>query len=218
MSSKIWGYVRVSKIDQNPDRQVDLLMREHGIPKSNIFIDTISGTKFERPALNDLQKVLREGDTLVVESLSRVSRSSADLLVLLQDWQEKGIAFISHKEMLDFSSTTGRFMLTMLAAMSQFERDTLRDRVAEGIAAARARGRVGGRPKTDKKALEKSLRLYGTGTHSVSEICQITGVSKTVLYRELKRQRDSDVSDADKITKPGARYNSSIITSSSNPF
>ncbi|UFJ40394.1 recombinase family protein [Brevibacillus humidisoli] len=191
MSSKVWGYVRVSKAEhQKPDRQVDLLMKEYGIPKEDIFIDSISGAKFERPELRRMQSVLREGDTVVVESLSRVSRSSKDLLTLLEDWQERGVAFISDKEKLDFSSTTGKLMLTMLAALSQFERDTLRDRVREGVASARSRGRIGGRPKTDKKALEKAVKLHVAGTHSIREVCQLTGVSRTVLYRELRRLCD----------------------------
>jgi DNA invertase Pin-like site-specific DNA recombinase len=185
MGSKVWGYVRKSTANQKEDRQFDLLMQEHGIPKEDIFIDTISGAKIDRPELAKLQQVLREGDTVVVESLSRVSRSSADLLVLLNDWQARKITFISDKERLDFSTTTGKLILSVLAALSQFERDTLRDRVLEGLAAARARGRIGGRPKTDKKALEKAVKLHSAGTHSIKEICEIAGVSKTVLYREL---------------------------------
>lgn len=190
MTSKVWGYCRVSKAEQNPDRQIDLLMREYRIPRSDIFVDIVSGAKFERPELDKLQAVLRNEDTIVVESLSRVSRSSKDLLTLLSDWQDRGITFISDKEKLDFSSTTGKFMLSMLAALSQFERDTLRDRVREGLQSARARGRIGGRPKTDRRVLEKAVKLYGTGTHSVNEVCKIAGVSKTVLYRELKRLKD----------------------------
>jgi len=201
MASKVWGYVRVSKAEQKADRQVDLLKKEYGIPEEDIFIDSISGVKFGRPALDRLQTVLREGDVIVVESLSRVSRSSKDLLTLLEDWQKRGITFISHKEKLDFSSTTGQFMLTMLAALSQFERDTLRDRVREGIESARARGRIGGRPKTDKKALEKAVKLHATGTHSVREVCQITGVSKTVLYRELRRLREMEMVESEKSIK-----------------
>lgn len=88
-------------------------------------------------------------------------------------------------------------MLTMLAALSQFERDTLRDRVREGIASARARGRIGGRPKTDKKVLEKAVKLHAAGTHSVREVCQIVGLSKTVLYRELRRLRELKMVESD---------------------
>lgn len=201
MSSKVWGYARKSTAEQKIDRQVDLLMREHGIQESDIFIDSISGTKFERPALAELQKVLREGDTVVVESLSRVSRSSADLLVLLNDWQERGITFISDKERLDFSTTTGRLILTVLAALSQFERDTLRDRVLEGLESARLRGRIGGKPRTDSKAIAKAIKLYDVGTHSIKEICEVTSVSKSVLYRELKMRRERSMVKREDIDK-----------------
>lgn len=203
MSSKVWGYGRVSKVDQDESRQLDLLMGEYNIDKNDIFVDKISGVKFERPALAQLQKVLRSGDTVIVESLSRISRSSQDLLALLNDWQDRGVAFISDKERLDFSTTTGRMILTVLAALSQFERDLLRDRVVEGIASARARGRIGGRPKTDKKLLEKAVRLHASGTHSIREVCQITGVSSTVLYRELRRLREQEKVSSDNNEKIG---------------
>lgn len=190
MGAKVWGYVRVSKADQVPDRQVDLLMREYGIPRADIFMDKFTGTKFDRPALGELQKVLREGDKIVVESLSRVSRKSADLINLLNDWQARGIRFTSHKENLDFSSATGKLMLALFAALAQYERDTLAERTVESLAAARERGRIGGRPKTDQKALEKALKLYGAKSHSIREVCLLTKISKSVLYRELKLQRE----------------------------
>jgi len=183
---KVWGYVRVSKADQNPDRQVDLLMREYAIAKADMYVDKFTGTRFDRPALGELQKVLREGDTVVVESLSRVSRKSADLIAMLDDWHSRGIRFVSHKENLDFSSATGKLMLALFAALAQFERDNLVERTREALAAARERGRFGGRPRTDKKALDKAIRLHSAGSHSAREICEITKVSKSVLYRELK--------------------------------
>ncbi|CAH0120788.1 MULTISPECIES: recombinase family protein [unclassified Paenibacillus] len=194
MASKVWGYVRISKaVGQVEDRQVDLLMQEYGIPESDIFIDKMSGARLDRSALAELQRIVREGDVIVVESLSRISRSSKDLLALLSDWEQRGITFISHKEKLDFSSTTGKLMLTLLAALSEFERETLRDRVREGLASARARGRIGGRPKTDKKALEKAVKLYEAKAHSISEIVSLTTVSKSVLYRELKRLQQQEL-------------------------
>ncbi len=190
MGAKVWGYVRVSKTEQNPDRQIDLLLREYGIPREDIFVDKYTGTKMERPALRELQKVLRDGDKLVVESLNRVSRKSVDLLALLEDWHTRGIDFVSHKEHLDIRSALGKLQLAIFAAMAQFERDNLVERTREGLAAARERGRIGGRPKTDKKALEKALKLYGAQSHSIREVCQLTKVSKSVLYRELKLRRE----------------------------
>ena len=190
MGAKVWGYVRVSKTEQNPDRQIDLLLREYGIPREDIFVDKYTGTKMERPALRELQKVLRDGDKLVVESLNRVSRKSVDLLALLEDWHARGIDFVSHKEHLDIHSALGKLQLAIFAAMAQFERDNLVERTREGLAAARERGRIGGRPKTDKKAIEKAIKLYGSQSHSIREVCQLTKVSKSVLYRELKLRRE----------------------------
>lgn len=187
---KVFGYVRISKaVGQVEDRQVDLLKQEYGISEEDIFIDKMSGARLERSALMELQRIVREGDIIVVESLSRISRSSKDLLTLLSDWEKRGVSFISHKERLDFSSTTGKLMLTLLAALSEFERETLRDRVREGLSSARARGRVGGRPRTDQRKLDKAIRLYEAKSHSISEIVKLCGVSKTVLYRELKKRR-----------------------------
>lgn len=196
MASKTWGYARVSKTEQNPDRQLDLLMREYGIPRDDIFVDKYSGTKIERPALRALQKVLREGDKIVVESLNRVSRKTTDLIALLEDWHVRRVAFVSHKERLDISSALGKLQLAIFAAMAQFERDNLVERTLEGLVAARERGRVGGRPKTNKGKLEKAIRLYGSKSHSVREICDITKITKSVLYRELKRLREAAQIDA----------------------
>lgn len=190
MSSKIWGYVRVSTADQNVDRQFDLLTGKYDIPRDDIFVDKCSGTKIDRRGLSELQKVLRNGDKVVVESLTRVSRKTGDLLALLEDWHARGIDFVSDKDQLNISSALGRLQLTMLAGMAQFERDNLVERTLEGLAAARERGRVGGRPKTDSKKLEKAIRLYSTKSHSVREVCQLTGISKSVLYRALKLRRE----------------------------
>ena len=186
-NTKRFGYARVSTTDQNLARQIDILCA-NGVKEENIYKESISGAKRHRPELNHLQTVLRTGDVIVIESLSRLSRTSCDLLEILRDWEDKGIQCISLKEQLDFSSTTGKLMLTVLAALSQFERDIIRDRVKEGLAAARARGRVGGRPKTDTKALNKALKLYHANTHTLQEIREVTGVTTSVLYRALRKQ------------------------------
>lgn len=190
MGGKLFGYARVSTVEQNLERQLDIL-KEFGVQEADIYTDKISGTKFSRPALDELQKILRTEDTVITESLSRLSRSTQDLLAILNDWQQRGIVYVSIKEQIDFSTSTGKLMLTVLAALSQFERDVIKDRVCEGLASARARGRVGGRPKSDKKTLDKALKLYESKTHSIKEIKEITGVSESVLYRALKEQRKS---------------------------
>ncbi len=195
MASKTWGYARVSKTDQNPNRQLDLLMRKYGIPKEDIFVDRYTGTRVDRPGLKALQQVLREGDKIVVESLNRVSRKSVDLVGLLEGWHARGIGFESDKEHLNMNSALGKLQLAIFAAMAQFERDNLVERTLEGLAAARERGRMGGRPKTDKKAIEKAVRLYDSHSHSIREVCQLTKVSKSVLYRELKIRREAAQTD-----------------------
>jgi len=200
LGSKIFGYARVSTSEQNLDRQLDILV-QNGVAKEDIFTDKISGTKHNRAALDELQRVLRTGDTVITESLSRLSRSSQDLLTILNDWGNRGVVFKSLKEDLNFSTTTGKLLLTLLAALSQFERDTIRDRVLEGIASARSRGRVGGRPTTDKKMLASAVRLHESKVLSLAEILKTTKVSKSVLYRELKRRCELVDSVSDNLEK-----------------
>lgn len=192
MAGKLFGYARVSTTEQNLDRQIDILKREAGIDEENIFTDKITGATLVRPAFETLQKILREGDTVVTESLSRLSRSTKDLLNIIEDWQRRGITYISLKETLDFSSSTGKLVLTVMASICEFERNIIKDRVVEGLAAARARGRVGGRPRADKKALDKAIKLYDSKTHSIKEIKEITGISPSVLYRALKEQKKNN--------------------------
>lgn len=189
LSGKQFAYARVSTADQNLERQLDIL-KDYGIQEEDIYMDKMSGTKFHRPAFDDLQKILREGDTVVTESLSRLSRSTQDLLAILDDWQKRGITYISLKEKVDISTSTGKLMLNVLAALSQFERDVISDRVKEGLASARARGRVGGRPKTNKRVLDKAIKLYDSKVYSITEITEISGVSQSVLYRALKKRRE----------------------------
>ena len=191
LSSKLFGYARVSTLDQNLDRQIDIL-KEYGVKEEDIYTDKISGAKLHRLKLDELQKILRPGDMVLTESLSRLSRSTKDLLAILSDWDERGIIYISIKERFDLSTPAGKLMLTILAGLGEFERDVIRERVNEGLASARARGRVGGRPKTNKKVLEKAIKLYDAKTHSIREIREITGVSQSVLYRALHSRKRGD--------------------------
>jgi DNA invertase Pin-like site-specific DNA recombinase len=190
MGNKLFGYGRVSTCDQNLSRQLDIL-KEYGVAESDIFTDKISGKKLARPSFDLLQMTLRSGDTVITESLSRLSRSSADLLAILSDWDKRGIIFISVKERFDNTTPVGALMLTVMAALAQFERDVTHSRVVEGIAAARARGIIGGRPKTDPKKLDMALSLYDARKNSVNEIVSLTGVSQGVLYSALRKRRET---------------------------
>ena len=179
----IYGYARVSTADQNLDRQKDAL-NKYGIDK--LFCEKISGTKKNRPELDMMLRTVDEGDTIVIESLSRLGRSVKNLAELMELFNEKKIRLISLKETIDTTSSTGRLLFTILSSLAQFERDVLVERTQEGLSAARARGRCGGRPKTDQKALQKAIALYQTKQYSVTEVTDLTGVSKSSLYRAIK--------------------------------
>lgn len=178
----IYGYARVSTADQHLDRQQDALLK-YGIDR--LFCEKMSGTKKSRPELDNLLGVSKSGDTIVIESLSRVGRSVKNLAELMELLNEKGIRLVSLKETIDTTSPTGRLMFTILSSLAQFERDVLAERTKEGLNAARARGRNGGRPKSDETALKKALALYQTHQYSVREITDLTGISKSTLYRAI---------------------------------
>ena len=179
----IYGYARVSTLDQNLDRQKDAL-RAHGVDR--LFCEKVSGAKKSRPELDKMLAVLESGDSVVIESLSRLGRSVKNLSELMESFNEKGIRLISLKESVDTTSATGRLLFTIISSLAAFERETLIERTNEGLASARARGKLGGRPKTNEAALKKAVALYRTGEYSLADIQELTGVSKSTLYRALK--------------------------------
>lgn len=178
-----YGYARVSTADQNLDRQKDALYK-YGIDE--LFCEKMSGAKKQRPELDNLLKTLSPGDTIVIESLSRLGRSVKNLSELMEIFNRDNIRLVSLKETIDTTSSTGRLLFTILSSLAQFERDVLLERTNEGLAAARARGRVGGRPKTNETAVKKAVALYKTKQYSLQEVTDITGVSKSTLYRAVK--------------------------------
>lgn len=177
------GYARVSTQDQELARQIDAL-NSYGVDE--IFTEKITGTKANRPELLKLKNKLRAGDVVVIESLSRLGRSTKDLLNLIEEWNMQEIKLISLKENIDTTTPTGKLLITVLSAISQFERDITVQRTNEGLKAARARGRKGGRPKANIKQVEKAIKLYNAQVHSIKEIAAITGISQATLYRALK--------------------------------
>lgn len=178
----IYGYARVSTADQNLDRQQDALYK-YGI--DHLYHEKISGTKQSRPELDQMLRAVQKGDTIVIESLSRLGRSVKNLAALMETLNEKGVRLVSLKETIDTTSSTGRLLFTILSSLAQFERDVLVERTREGLNAARARGRYGGRPKTDEKKIQKAIALYQTNQYSVSEVTDLTGISKNTLYRAI---------------------------------
>lgn len=187
MSSELFGYARVSTLDQNLDRQIDELVK-YGVQEDHMYADKFTGATMNRPAFEAMNQRLREGDVVITESLSRLSRTTKDLLSVIEDWQQRKITYISLKESIDFSTSTGKLILTVMASISEFERSIMKERVREGINAARARGRFGGRKPTDAVKIAKAIKLYDARTHSLAEIKDITGVSQSVLYRALRKR------------------------------
>lgn len=183
MKNYIFGYARVSTEAQNLDRQLDML-KKYGV--DYIYNEKMTGTKRHRPELEKLLDRITEGDTVVVESLSRLGRSTKDLIELTEIFQKKNVNLVSLNEAVDTSTSTGKLLFTLMSAIAQFERDVIADRTSEGLRSAKARGRMGGRPKTDPESVKKAIKLYSTGKYSLKEIQELTGVKKDTLYRNLK--------------------------------
>ena len=183
MKNFIFGYARVSTEQQNLDRQLDMLQK-YGV--DFIYNEKMTGTKRNRPELEKLLERLTEGDTVVVESLSRLGRSTKDLIWLMETFNSKGVNLVSLKESIDTTTSTGKLLFTLMSALAQFERDVIADRTREGLSSARARGRKGGRPRTDSEKLRKAIKLYNTQQYSLAEIEDMTGVKRSTLYRGIR--------------------------------
>jgi len=145
-------YVRVSTQEQNTDRQ-EVMMRK--LEVDEMFIDKASGKNTDRPELHRMMEYVRKGDTVVVESISRFARNTRDLLELVEKLTEKNVEFISIKEAIDTTTPTGKFMLTVFAAVSELERDYILQRQREGIAIAKKQGKYRGRPAKEYTTLTK---------------------------------------------------------------
>ncbi len=181
----IIGYTRISTKEQDDSLQKDAL-EKYGVDK--IYSDKVSSVK-DRQELNRVLDILRSGDTLVVWKLDRLGRTTKELLDLVDGFNKDGINFVSLQEQIDTTTATGKFILTVLCALATMERDVLISRVNAGLEAARARGRIGGRPKTDGKIIIKALKLYDTKTHSINEICEICKISSSTLYRSISKRK-----------------------------
>lgn len=189
MKNYILGYARVSTEAQNLDRQLDAL-KEYGA--DIIYNEKMTGTRKDCPELAKLIDRMTEGDTVVIESLSRLGRSTKDLIELTELFQKKGVHLVSLKENIDTGTPAGKLLFTLMSAIAQFERDTIADRTREGLRAARARGRMGGRPKTDTDIIKKAVKLYRTGQYSIKEIEELTGIRKSTLYRNLQEDANDE--------------------------
>ena len=181
--NELLGYARVSTADQNHTAQSDAL-RAAGC--SRIWTEKASGATTSRPELTDLLAQLGEGDVLVVWRLDRLGRSLPHLLQIVEDLEARGAGLRSLTESIDTTTASGRLIFSIFAALADFERNLIRERTQVGLAAARARGRVGGRPRkmtVNKVRQAKKMRDSGMAQ---TEIAEILGVGRTTLYRHLK--------------------------------
>lgn len=184
----IIGYARVSTNDQNLQMQIDELGK-YGC--FEIFEEKARGSKKDRPVLNELLKMVRQGDIVVCYKLDRISRSTKHLIELMEFFEKKGVEFISIKDNIDTSTATGKFFFRMLASVAELERDIIRERTKSGLESARQRGRIGGRPKKSKKQVETALKMYFSNDYSINEIVAATGISQATLYRRIKEKESN---------------------------
>ena len=178
------GYARVSTIDQNLDMQIDEL-KKAGCEK--IFSDVASGAKVERIELQKAFEQIRKDDILVVWKLDRLGRSLKHLIQIVAELNERGIGFKSLKESIDTTTNGGRLIFHIFGALAEFERGIIQERTKAGLNAARARGRLGGRPrKMNKEKIELAQTLYDSRTMTIQKICKQLRISKGTFYRYIK--------------------------------
>jgi len=178
------GYMRVSTLDQNLDRQ-KIALDEIGMDK--YFVEKISGKNKDRPQLKKMLEYVREGDVLYIESISRLARSTRDLLSIVEQLQEKKVELVSLKESIDTNTPQGRFTLTIFGALSELERENTLQRQKEGIAAARLKGKNFGRPKVkEPQKWDSVVALWQKGDINAAQAIERLNMSRATFYRRLK--------------------------------
>src|SRR5271157_6028469 len=178
------GYARVSTQDQTLNLQKDALEK---IGCSKIFTDTASGSSTDRKGLEEAIEFLREGDMLVVWRLDRLGRSLKHLIETITSLSNRNIGFKSITENIDTTTSGGKLIFHIFGALAEFERDIIKERTQAGLVAARARGRLGGRPKAlSPKKVSMAQVLYNDESNSISDICKTLNISKATLYRYIK--------------------------------
>jgi DNA invertase Pin-like site-specific DNA recombinase len=183
MAVKI-GYMRVSTVGQNLDRQEDIMAK---LGVDQLFSEKLSGKNTDRPQLQAMLDFVRVGDTLVVESISRLARSTRDLLNIVDVLNQKKVSFVSQKEAFDTSTPQGKFVLTIFAGLAELERENILQRQKEGIEAAKVRGANFGRPKLQKPdGFDVVAAKVESGEITATEAMQKLGLKKTSFYKLLK--------------------------------
>lgn len=182
------GYCRVSTAEQNTARQ-EVLLGSLAVDK--VFLDKCSGKNTDRPALKEMLAFVREGDIVVVESISRLARNTKDLLGLIDTFAEQNVGFVSQKENIDTTTPTGKFILTVFGAIAELERDYILQRQAEGIAIAKANGVYKGRKPIDCPDFDRVFEQVQSGIISATRGWELLGISKSSWYRRVREKQRS---------------------------
>lgn len=182
------GYIRVSTEEQETARQ-QKIMEDYGVDAENIFIEKLSGKNLDRPQFNKMMEYIRKGDTLIVESISRLSRSIRDLLKTVDILTEKGVTLISSKEKIDTKTPQGRFMLSVFAALSELEREQTLQRQKEGIEQAKKRGVYKGRKpiQIDESRFKAVCKRWTDGEITAVEAMRRLNLTSSTFYRRARQ-------------------------------
>jgi len=203
------GYARVSTAEQNPDHQTDALARA-GVTRNDIHVDHASGAKASRPKLDLVLRILRDGDVLVVTRLDRLGRSVLHLVTLGAQLREHGVGLKVLEQGIDTATAEGRAMFGMLSVLAELQRELIVANTRDGLAAARARGRRGGRPpKLTPDQVALAQRLYDAGEHTVAQIAAMLGVPRSTIYGHLDKATVG--------TRPHAQKTAAAATFSAEP-
>ena len=192
-------YCRVSTEEQNEARQIEYA-KSLGIVDENIYIDKASGKNTERQQLKAMISFMRKGDTVIVESISRLARSTKDLLSLVEQFTAKGVEFISKRESIDTTTPQGKFMLTVFGAMAELERESILQRQAEGIAIAKSQGKYKGRKPIaiNETEFKRVCELWVAGSITAVEAQKRLKMSPPTFYAKAKERGYSKHQQADK--------------------
>lgn len=180
-----FGYARISTPQQSLEHQITNLERADC---KKVFQDTCSGAHSRRPGFDALSLCLREGDIVTVTTLDRLGRTNRTLLQLIEEWNKKNIHLHILSHDIDTTTTNGKFVFSIMAALAEQERNLIKERIKKGLEGARARGLTGGRPlKLDKKTVERMKALYDAQSLTVKEIALMYGITPCTVYNYLKK-------------------------------
>lgn len=180
-------YARVSTIEQNAARQIEAA-HALGIDDRFIFVEKASGKNTDREQLRKMMMILREGDTVIVESISRLARSTKDLLMIIEEFRKTGVTFISQKENIDTSTPQGKFTLTIFGAIAELERESILERQREGIEIAKKEGKYKGKQKLkiDTEEFTRECKKWRDGTQTATDTMRKLNLKPNTFYRRVK--------------------------------